>query len=118
MAKLRPTSRRTEEERLLVSGRSQLQSMKRKRQRESGIVFRVGENATELEYPRDFPTLPAKAGWTYDPLSKKDVKRAIDEWVNTELHLEKVLFLSGPAGCAKTPAARALAKRLAIGHKV
>ena len=48
-----------------------LRNERSKRQMKEPIVFRVGENATKLEYPRDVPQLLEKKGETYNPHTEK-----------------------------------------------
>ena len=93
-----------------------LRSAARKRQAERDFIFRVGENATKLEYPRDIEVLTQKTGRTYNAREGKDELRAFGDYAEGALHLEKVLVLWGPAGRGKTQAARCVAKHLAIGH--
>ena len=86
----------------LCLGKSQLNTLRRvdskratKRQREAGIVFRAGINATQLVYPQDVPKLAAKKGTTYDPRTRRNAYPSCDDYVNSKLHLEKVLVLWG-----------------------
>ena len=50
-----------------------------KRKLEKAVVFRVGEHATALEYPRDIARLTAKRGTTYNPQTEKHETRPFSE---------------------------------------
>ena len=122
-AKRVPKKRRSAWQDSVVEGWSDIQALKRdeehraaKRKRTEGVVFREGIDATRLAYPRDFPRLGDKVGTTYDPRTEKDVLLPLSDYVNTRLHFEKVLVLWGKGGRGKTPAAEAIARRLAISY--
>ena len=87
-----------------------------KRRMKEPIVFRVGENATKLEYPRDFPQLLEKKGETYNPRTERTEHHTVAEYTDTKLHMEKVLVLWGKGGRGKTPSADAVAKHFAISY--
>ena len=114
---------RSAEQRTLLAGNSQIANLKReeerserKRKAEEDFIFRVGETATALEYPRDVRVLAQKTGETYDERAEETVHKPFGEYAEGTLNLEKVLVLWGPGGRGKTQAARCIAKHLAIGH--
>ena len=87
-----------------------------KRRMKEPMVFRVGENPTKLEYPRDFPQLLEKKGETYNPRTERTEYHTVAEYTDTKLHMEKVLVLWGKGGRGKTPTADAVAKHFAISY--
>ena len=111
----------------LLAGKGEISAMRRaeekralQRQLTSGIVYHVGTTGSKLVYPRDFPGLPRKKGKTWDPITRKDVKLPLADYINTRMLFEKVLALWGGGGLQKTPTAAALANHLAenygVGH--
>ena len=60
-----------------------LRNERSKRQMKEPIVFRVGENATKLEYPRDVPQLLEKKGETYNPHTDKTEHHTVAEYTDT-----------------------------------
>ena len=57
------------------------------------IVFRVGENATELEYPRDVPQLVLKKGKTYSPRTEESEYHSVADYTGTKFDREEVIVL-------------------------
>ena len=106
-------------ERAILAGQAAFRAIKKeetKRKLEEAVVFRVGENATALEYPRDTPKLVQKRGTTYNPRTEQKEERLVSDYTDTRLHLEKVLVLWGKGGRGKSQCARAIAKYIATGH--
>ena len=77
-----------------------------KRKLERTILFRVGENATALEYPHDVARLTLKTGRTYNPRTEKHERRPFSDYAEGRLHMEVVLVLWGVGGRGKTQSAR------------
>ena len=124
-AKQLPKRDRNARQRSVVEGWGDIQALRReeerraaKRKRERPVVFRRGDNWTDLEYPRDVPILARKSGKTYNPLTEKQETRPFTDYADDVLHMEKVLVLWGPGGRGKSQAARCVAKHLAVGHGV
>ncbi len=118
-ARQKKPKERTPSDRALLAGQAPYRAIKKeqaKRKREETVIFRVGDNATDLEYPRDVERLARKRGTTYNPLSERKEERLVSDYADTRLHLEKVLVLWGAGGRGKTQSARALAKYIAAGH--
>ena len=118
-ARQKKPTQRNPFDRAVLAGQAPLRAIKKadlKRTLENAVVFRVGENATELEYPRDIATLLKKRGRTYNEQTERYEERPITDYTESILHMEKVLVLWGKGGRGKTQAARCIAKHLAIGH--
>ena len=119
-AKWKKPSGRSPRDRALVAGQAPYRAIKKedaKHKLQDGIVFRVGEQGcTKLVYPDDVPTLAAKLGRTYNPLTKRRESVKLSEYVESRLHLEKTLVLWGAGGNQKSPSAEAIAKDFAIRY--
>ncbi len=71
------------------------------RQLQDPIVYRVGENATKLEYPRDLPQLVLKKGKTYNPRTEVSEYHSVADYTGTTFHMEQSLHCGATAGVGK-----------------
>ena len=89
----------------------------KKRMLQKGTVIRLsGTECTKLVYPYDVPTLGAKIGTTFNPLTRKHENVTVSQYIDTAVHLKKTLVLFGPGGNMKTPIAEVIAKELTIAY--
>ena len=91
-ARQKTPKQRDPSDRALLAGKAPYTAIKKseaKRKLEKAVVFRAGDNATPLEYPRDIARLLGKRGRTYNERTEQQEKRPITDYTESDLLMEK-----------------------------